>query len=191
MHKPIAMATCTPRISFPFPHLDQLRCATYVKRKTLYGSQQRTAPSHNLEMTMTLTTKAAIDAGLAAMLANPHVTEYRLRDPQYGAAIWLLARIGPGTAKFFCDEGIEIAALLEVSGAWSHGEQVMVRIALDLFFPGCVEANDHPPAGWGEAAGVLDTSNMQRVYGAIRIARGETDIARLLAERAPAAGHSA
>src|SRR5690606_41259009 len=81
--------------------------------------------------------------------------------------------------KYVHHDGIDKEGLLAESRAWSHGEQVLVKIALDLFDPGCVVSAGHPPAGWGEVAYLLDRENMAIVLTALRIARQELRIAEI------------
>jgi hypothetical protein len=102
---------------------------------------------------------------------NTYMTAERWRDGQYGAAFHIFMKIGRGT-EYVVGAGIEKAALLEAAGRWSHGEQIMVKVALDLFDPGCVAANGHRPANVGDLAGVLDSGNFKTVVEAIQISRG-------------------
>ena len=115
---------------------------------------------------------------------NPHVTAERWRDPQYAAAFYIFARF-PECFQFVIREGIDKAGLLKAIRAWSHGEQVMVKIELDLFDPGCVREFKATPAGWGEAVNLLDAGNMKAVFDAMRIARGELRVRGDLAAVAP------
>lgn len=102
---------------------------------------------------------------------NRHVTADRWSNPQYGAAFYLFTRV-PRAFGFVTDAGIEKAALLQASGTWSHGEQILVRVALDLFDPGCVRARGYRDASVGEIVGVLDADSLQVVLTAMQIARG-------------------
>ena len=102
---------------------------------------------------------------------NPHITPARLRDSQYAALFYVFDKLGRGH-RFVVAEGINKAALLKESGTWSRGEQIMIKIALDLFDPGCVAENGYKPAGWGEAAAVLDGANLRTVIEAMHIVRG-------------------
>ena len=112
-------------------------------------------------------------------MPNVHVTAERWRDPQYAAAFYVFSRMRFSDKRRACfarveSAGIDKAGLLEDARAWSHGERVLVKIALDLFDPGCVAAAGHAPAGWGEAANVLDRENMDTALAALRLARQET-----------------
>src|SRR5690606_27442401 len=92
----------------------------------------RNAPAH----------AAAVKGG---EMPNVHVTAERWRDPQYAAAFYVFSRMRFSDKRRACfarveSAGIDKAGLLEEARAWSHGERVLVKIALDLFDPGCVAA---------------------------------------------------
>lgn len=98
-------------------------------------------------------------------------------DRQYAAALFLFACLRwPDKRRACFDQmslyGIEKGKLLRQIRAWSHGEQVLIKVALDLFDPGCVRNFRHRPAGFGEAVSVLDSGHMDDVITAMRIARG-------------------
>lgn len=101
-------------------------------------------------------------------------------DRQYAAAYFLLSRLRwdekrHAAFSYITENGIEKGKLLRAIRAWSHGEQIIVKVALDLFDPGCVRQNRARVPDVGEIAGVLDSGHMRDVIGAIRIARGEFD----------------
>ena len=102
---------------------------------------------------------------------NPHITPARRQDSQYGAALYVFDAIGRGHDCVIA-EGIDKEGLLRASGAWAHGEQVLIRIALDLFDRGCVRGNGFTPASIGEMVDVLDPSGFRTAVEAIQIARG-------------------
>lgn len=101
---------------------------------------------------------------------NLFIIEGRRNDPQYAAAIHLFHAIGRGH-EYIVQGGIDNEQLLEDSRAWSHGEQIVIKIALDLFDPGCVPASGAKSAGWGEAGAVLSDRLISAVTEAIRIIR--------------------
>lgn len=113
--------------------------------------------------------------------SNPHVTAERWHDQQYAAAFYIFSQLRWRDKRAACfahvvEHGIEKAKLLKVIRAWSHGEQVLVKIALDLFDPGCVKENRGRPVDFGEAANILDAENLETVFNAVRIARGELQV---------------
>lgn len=115
--------------------------------------------------------------------ANPRIRDRvdprQLLDPQYAALIHLAdtpllaGRLEP----FLWWDGAHLRGVmkeeaLRASGAWSHGEQILLKIALDLFDPGCVVAAGHANPGWGEVAGTLSTEPFRAAVAALTIARG-------------------
>ena len=109
---------------------------------------------------------------------NTSVPSERLREPRLSAAMHIFNTIERG-GRYVNHGGIDIERLLRgIDGTWSHGAQIMAKIALDLFDPGCVAANGYKPAGWGEAAKVLDSGNLQTVIEAMHIARGDLHLAQ-------------
>ena len=104
------------------------------------------------------------------MTKNKYITPERLSDPQYGAAIRLFNAVGRGHAyveKF----GIDKERLLSDSRKWSTGEQIVVKVALDIFEPGCVTAYGYVPANVGEIVGTLDSRLYPAVVDAMAFAR--------------------
>jgi hypothetical protein len=64
---------------------------------------------------------------------------------------------------------------------------ILIKVAMDLFNPGCVRANGHTDAGAGEIAGWLDPRNFRAVVNAMLIARGSLRALDVLA--AEGSGH--
>jgi len=94
----------------------------------------------------------------------------RRRDSQYAAA----ARIFDFIARCWAyadDDGVRKQDLLDTAGAWSQGEYILVRIALDLYDPGCVIEHGHSSANVGEIAGALDDRFYNVYQDAMRLAR--------------------
>ena len=108
---------------------------------------------------------------------KPHITPERRRDPQYAAAIHIFDKLGWGH-RYIVPEGIDKAGLLRALRGSSHGEQIMMKVALDLFDPGCVAAHGCEPAGWGKATAVLDPSNLKIIIEAMHIVRGALHLAQ-------------
>ena len=110
-------------------------------------------------------------------------------DRQHAAMRWCFGGLGWQEKRLACARhivsrgGVEKRALLEEIGRWSHSEQILVMVGLDLFDPGCVEQCGHGAATFGEAAACLDHGNMRRVLEGLAIARGETTIKDLLGGR--------
>ena len=114
-------------------------------------------------------------------MSNPYVSIDRWRDQQYGAAFYLFACLRWADKRRSCfsfvvSGGIEKGKLLRTIRPWSHGEQILVKVALDLFDPGCVKENRGKPVDFGEAASVLDSGHIQHVINAVHIARGEAQV---------------
>jgi hypothetical protein len=96
----------------------------------------------------------------------------RKLSSQYGAAA-LVFDFVPRCWAFCDDHGVRKGDLLEAARAWSHGEQILIKVALDLFDPGCVRQNGHVPADAGEIANVLGDRFFSVFCQAMRMARGE------------------
>lgn len=96
----------------------------------------------------------------------------RLGSEQYAAAAFIFDFL-PRAWSFTDDGGVRKAELLDAARAWSHGEQILIKSALDLYDPGCVEYHGHTPAGVGEIAGVLGDEFFDVLLRAVRIARGD------------------
>lgn len=104
------------------------------------------------------------------MTQNKYITPERLSDRRYGAAIRLFDAIRRGHS-YVERYGIDKERLLRDSRKWSDGEKIVVKVALDLFDPGCVAANGYVPAHAGEIVGVLDDRLYPAVLSAIQFAR--------------------
>jgi hypothetical protein len=102
---------------------------------------------------------------------TPHGWSRKRRtDPQYAAAAIIFDEV-PAAWQYCVDGGVHKAELLEASGVWSHGEQILVRVALDLFDPGCVLRCGHTPAHMGEITNVLGSDFFGVFLEAVSVAR--------------------
>lgn len=102
---------------------------------------------------------------------NAAVTRSRWEDPQYGAAFYLFAH-EPRAFDYVTPDGIEKETLLAAARTWSTTEQILIKVALDLFDPMCVRDAGFQDASAGEIAGSLDGAQFRAVVKAIQIARG-------------------
>jgi hypothetical protein len=92
-------------------------------------------------------------------------------DPQYAAAAVLFDRV-PLAWEYCLDYGVKKAELLEAAvRTLSHGEEVLIKVALDLFHPGCVQRCGHTPASVGEIIAILDSSGYRAFCKALTIVR--------------------
>jgi ABC-type uncharacterized transport system ATPase subunit len=92
-------------------------------------------------------------------------------------------RIAARTAPFIGEESFDFDALAREAEAMSGGEQLLVRIADELW-----SAERH--AGLSELVRRLDIENFERVLQALRLARGAyllSSVTAFLAERRQAA----
>jgi hypothetical protein len=127
---------------------------------------------------MTRATKLAAEIAVPDTPAMRRFAALAETDQQYAAAYYLFTCLRwPEKRRavfgYVIEYGIDKAGLLKAIRPWSHGEQILVKVALDLFDPGCVKALRHKPAGFGEAVNVLDDEHIDEIITAIRIARGE------------------
>jgi hypothetical protein len=102
-----------------------------------------------------------------------------LRDREFGPVCWLLSApyIAHKAWRFVHvnKREVEWEALLEAAAPWSHYENLMVRIAFNLW-----GGQGGGPDGWDagafnlqELAAGLDRHNWQRVMEALALARGK------------------
>jgi hypothetical protein len=94
----------------------------------------------------------------------------RRSDPQYAAAAIIFDKV-PCAWQYCVDGGVHKAMLLEASSVLSHGEQILIKVALDLFDPGCVVRCGHAPAHMGEITNVLGSDFFGVVLEAVSLAR--------------------
>lgn len=110
-------------------------------------------------------------------LSPPHLTQREWRDRQWGACLYLFHTMRNPEHERACfghvGPGIDKARLMNLASTWSRSEYLMIRLALDLFDPGCVVEYGHPPAAIGECIAVLDDENLFRYRTALAIAKGE------------------
>ena len=111
---------------------------------------------------------------------NPHVTPQRWNDAQYGAAFLVFAGALNGRPfGLVVEDGIDKAALL--SAGWSYSEDILVRAALDLFDPGCVQDHGQTPAAAWEILYRLDAGQRSWLEKAGAVIRGEATALAFLA----------
>lgn len=107
----------------------------------------------------------------------PHVTQHEWLDRQWGAALFVFHSMRNPDIERACFDhvgpGIDKAGLLELASSWARSEYLMIRLALDLFDPGCVVEHGHRPPAVGECVEVLDEENLARLRMALAIATGE------------------
>lgn len=84
------------------------------------------------------------------------------------AALYLLARLGPRTARYVSRGEIAMDELLEDSKPWSSGERALVQLAAHLLTPWAW------PCTVDEALASLDSANFEIALEALRIAYGKS-----------------
>jgi hypothetical protein len=97
---------------------------------------------------------------------NPWITAERRDDRRLGAAVMLLEAIE--FESCVTADGIDSGAVLKEIGKWSHGEQIIAKLALDLSDPGCLEAGGHTAPRMAEICRVLDDRLFETVIMAMR-----------------------
>lgn len=83
------------------------------------------------------------------------------------AALYLLALLGSGMARYISPSEIAMDKLLEDSKPWSSGERALVRLAAHLLTPWAW------PCTVDEALSSLDANNFDAALEAMRIAYGK------------------
>jgi hypothetical protein len=97
--------------------------------------------------------------------------EKRLYDRQYAAAAQVFDLL-PAAWAYCNKDGVLKKSLLDASAEWSHGEQVLIKVALDLYDPGCVRGNGHETADIGEVVNVLTGAFYRCFIEAVNLAKG-------------------
>lgn len=101
-----------------------------------------------------------------------------LRDHEFGPVCWLLSApmLARKTWRFVHVDRREVEweALLEAAAPWSHYENLMVRIALNLWngMGGGVEGDQPLSLSLYELGGGFDRHNWQRIMEALALAQG-------------------
>jgi hypothetical protein len=111
---------------------------------------------------------------------NPHVTPQRWSDAQYGAALYLFTREARAF-RYVTGDGIDKDGLLRACRAWSTSEAIIIKVAMELFDPGCVRSSGYGDATVGEIVSWLDATSFIAVVNAMQIARGEKSAIEVLA----------
>ncbi len=103
--------------------------------------------------------------------------DWVLQDREYLAALWLLSTPALATKKVLrhvhlggdtFGSGIDFPTLIEESGPWSHGQQILIRVAHVLFNGGDAPGDTELLQ---DALSTLDDGNLLRVLEAIFIRR--------------------
>jgi hypothetical protein len=91
----------------------------------------------------------------------------RRTDAEYVAAVHVLTApiLAARTPGYITPDGIRFDRLLEASRSWSHGEQLLVDVALDLW-------NGDGKSTPMDLIRSLDDGNFDRVLEAIALRRG-------------------
>jgi hypothetical protein len=102
-----------------------------------------------------------------------------LRDHEFGPVCWLLSApmLARKTWRFVHVDRrkVDWDELLEAAAPWSHYENLMVRIALNLWngYGGGAEGDQPLALSLYELGGGFDRHNWQRVMEALALARGQ------------------
>lgn len=82
-----------------------------------------------------------------------------------------LLRMVPRAAAFVAHDGPDVERMLGTLGTWSRGEQIMIKVALDLHDPGCVEESGREPATINDLILSIDDANFATVFAGIVLLR--------------------